>query len=93
MFINIHSLAAGWNRDRVMKQISELGVPCLQGTCSEVYLEKAFDGTSFRPSERLPSAKELGETSLMFQVHPNLSESEMRSIGELAKSIFRQAQR
>jgi len=39
----------------------------MQGSCSEVYLEKAFEGTGFRLVERLPIARELGETSLMFQ--------------------------
>jgi dTDP-4-amino-4,6-dideoxygalactose transaminase len=52
-------------------------VPCYQGSCSEVYLEKAFDDTGFRPAERLPVAKELGETSLMFLVHPTLTGSEI----------------
>ena len=52
-------------------------MPCFQGSCSEVYLEKAFDNTDFRPSERLPNAKELGETSLMFLIHPTLREDEI----------------
>jgi dTDP-4-amino-4,6-dideoxygalactose transaminase len=54
------------------------GVPCFQGSCSEVYLEKAFDGTGYRPAERLTVAKELGETSLMFLVHPTLSRANMK---------------
>ena len=54
------------------------GVPCFSGSCSEVYLEKAFDNTSYRPKERLPVAKELGETSLMFLVHPTLTEEEIK---------------
>jgi len=48
------------------------GVPCYQGSCSEVYLEKAFDGTGWRPAQRLPVARMLGETSLMWLVHPTL---------------------
>jgi len=57
-----------------MAAINALGVPCFSGSCSEVYLEKAFDNTAFRPAARLPHAKELGETSLMFLVHPTLRE-------------------
>ena len=65
-------------RDKMIKEISEKGVPCYSGSCSEVYLEKAFDTTDFRPKERLPVVKELGETSLMFLVHPTLTDKEIQ---------------
>jgi len=65
-------------RDKMMMEINEKGVPCYSGSCSEVYLEKAFDNTGFRPNERLPVAKELGETSLMFLVHPTLTKEEIQ---------------
>jgi dTDP-4-amino-4,6-dideoxygalactose transaminase len=65
-------------RDKMMMEINEKGVPCYSGSCSEVYLEKAFDNTGFRPKERLPVAKELGETSLLFLVHPTLTEEEIQ---------------
>ncbi len=64
-------------RDQIMLEINKKGVPCYSGTCSEVYLEKAFENTSFIPKERLSVAKELGESSLMFLVHPTLTESEV----------------
>ncbi|SDS43889.1 dTDP-4-amino-4,6-dideoxygalactose transaminase [Halopseudomonas litoralis] len=70
-------LAEGWTRDRIIEAITARGVPCFQGSCSEVYLEKAFDNTDWRPAERLPVAQELGETSLMFLVHPTLTEDEI----------------
>ncbi|WP_159566746.1 DegT/DnrJ/EryC1/StrS family aminotransferase [Budvicia diplopodorum] len=66
-----------WNRDRIIDEINARGVPCYQGSCSEVYLEKAFNNTSFRPNVRLVVAKELGETSLMFLVHPTLTDDEI----------------
>ena len=65
-------------RDKMMMEINEKGVPCYSGSCSEVYLEKAFDNTGFRPKERLPVAKKLGETSLVFLVHPTLTEEEIQ---------------
>ena len=71
------ALAEGWNRDRIMNEIVARGVPCYSGSCSEVYLEKAFDGTPWRPTERMPIAKELGETSLMFLTHPTLTQAEI----------------
>ena len=64
-------------RDKIMTEIKKKGVPCFSGSCSEVYLEKAFDNTGFRPKERLPVARELGEVSLMFLVHPTLTEKEI----------------
>ena len=75
VFIEPGSLRAGWSRDRVMMEINELGVPCFSGSCSEIYLEKAFDGSASRPTRRLPVARELGETSLMFLVHPTLPDA------------------
>jgi len=77
VFVNIEKLRPGWDRDRIMAEISASGVPCFSGSCSEVYLEKAFDETDYRPADRLPVAKELGETSLMFLVHPTLTEQEL----------------
>jgi dTDP-4-amino-4,6-dideoxygalactose transaminase len=65
-------------RDKMITQINEKGVPCYTGACPEVYLEKAFDNTGFRPTKRLANAKKLGETSLMFLVHPTLTEEEIQ---------------
>ena len=84
-------LAAGWTRDRIIEAIVAEGVPCFQGSCSEVYLEKAFDDTGWRPAERLPVARELGETSLMFLVHPTLTEAEMNKICAVIDQVLAQA--
>jgi len=78
VYVRPERLAAGWNRDRIAVEINARGVPCYQGSCSEVYLEKAFDNTGWRPEDRLPVARELGETSLMFLVHPVLTEDEIQ---------------
>jgi len=64
-------------RDQIMHQINERGVPCFSGSCSEVYLEKAFDDTGWRPEQPLPVARQLGDTSLMFLVHPTLTQDEI----------------
>lgn len=87
-FVNEGYLAEGWSRDRIIDEITARGVPCYQGSCSEVYLEKAFDNTPWRPQQRLPHAKLLGETSLMMLVHPTLSTDEMlRSCQVLAEVL------
>lgn len=77
VFVEPDKLANGWDRDRIQQEVLESGVPCFSGSCSEVYLEKAFDNTPWRPEQRLPVARELGMTSLMFLVHPTLSEAEI----------------
>lgn len=77
LFIQPEQLADGWTRDRVVDAINAQGVPAFQGSCSEVYLETAFDDTPWRPAVRLANAVQLGETSLMFLVHPTLTQAEM----------------
>jgi len=77
VFVEPDNLNEGWSRDRIIEALNAEGIPVMQGSCSEVYLEKAFEGTGFRPAESLPIAKELGETSLMFQVHPTITEKQI----------------
>ena len=75
----------------IISEINSQGVPCIHGSCSEVYLEKAFDKTNLRPKKRLKVAKELGETSIVFLVHPTLSKEEMSEIADKAVSVFSKA--
>src|SRR5699024_6668652 len=42
VFVRPEQLTEGWDRDRIATEIVAKGVPCFQGSCSEVYLEKAF---------------------------------------------------
>jgi dTDP-4-amino-4,6-dideoxygalactose transaminase len=88
MFINPELLADGWSRDRIVNEMVAAGVPCFQGSCSEVYLEKAFDNTDFRPKKRLVNAVELGDTSLMFLVHPTLTQLEIDKTVTVMKQVF-----
>ncbi len=78
VFVEPQVLKPDWSRDRILQEINALGVPCFSGSCSEVYLERAFDDTDWRPKARLPVARELGETSVMFLVHPGLTEAEIQ---------------
>jgi dTDP-4-amino-4,6-dideoxygalactose transaminase len=91
VFIEPKQLKTDWSRDRIMQEIMSLGVPCFSGSCSEVYLEKAFDGTGWQPEESLPVAKELGETSLMFLVHPTLTDAELSQTCEALKGVMLEA--
>lgn len=87
-YLNSHNLAPGWNRERVIETINEVGVPCYSGSCSEVYLEKAFESTSFRPPSRLPIARQLGESTIMFLVHPTISAEKMHEAGGIVKKVL-----
>ncbi len=90
-FVQAERLAPGWSRDRIVEEISRQGVPCFQGSCPEVYLEKAFDGTGWRPADRLPVARELGETSLAFLVHPTLTDAEIGRTQEVIVDVLGRA--
>ena len=92
-FVRGESLKDGWDRDRIVSEIISMGIPCMHGSCSEIYLEKAFDNTDLRPKERLPVAKELGESSIVFLVHPTLSEKEMQKIAESSIKVFERAKK
>jgi dTDP-4-amino-4,6-dideoxygalactose transaminase len=91
VFLNLDALAPGWTRERIMQAIADRGVPVYSGSCSEIYLEKAFDGTGFRPEERLPVARALGETSLMFLVHPTLRDEHLDRTCEALSAVMAQA--
>ncbi len=91
VYVQPEQLASGWSRDRIVQAINDKGVPCYQGSCSEVYLEKAFDGTGWRPTERLPTARELGETSIMFLVHPTLTQAEIDLTCEVVGKVLAEA--
>ncbi|HVB56375.1 MAG TPA: DegT/DnrJ/EryC1/StrS aminotransferase family protein [Candidatus Acidoferrales bacterium] len=89
-FVRPERLARGWNRDRIMAAVSAEGIPCFSGSCSEIYLEKAFPDY-MRPGERLKVARELAETSLMFLVHPTLTSEDMEDTYSAVEKVTRAA--
>ena len=91
-YVHPQNLAPDWSRDRIVEEITARGVPCFQGSCSEVYFERSFDGTGWRPEPRLPVAKELGESSLMFLVHPTLTKGEMEKTAAVVRDVLNLAQ-
>src|SRR5208282_5318967 len=77
VFVRPETLRKDWTRDRIVQAVNSEGIPCQMGSCSEIYLEKAFP-KEWRPAAHHPVARELGETSLMFLVHPTLSDEDMQ---------------
>jgi dTDP-4-amino-4,6-dideoxygalactose transaminase len=92
VFIVPAMLRPDWSRDRIMCEINDAGVPCSVGSCSEIYLERAFESAGIA-CETLPNARELGLTSLMFQVHPTLSEEDTRYMIGVARNVIAKATR
>ena len=90
-YLNVDLLLEEWSRDRVISEINQEGYPAFSGSCSEVYLEKCFRNAELAPLKRLPNAKELGETSLMFLVHPTITEEQMFNYIKVIKSICMKA--
>jgi dTDP-4-amino-4,6-dideoxygalactose transaminase len=93
VFVRPERLAGGWTRDRIMNAITAAGVPCYTGGSPEIYREKVFVDAGLAPPQRLPNAAALGETSLMFLVHPTLAENEIGRTIEVVAEVMRQAVR
>lgn len=91
VYVVREAMKTDWSRERIMSEVCERGVQCFSGSCSEIYKEKAFDGTNFRPDEPLPVAYELGRTSLMLLVHPGLSESYIEASASILDKVCREA--
>lgn len=90
-FIEPKLLKKDWDKKRIIQAINDEGVPCFWGSCSEMYLEKAFAKTKYVPSKRLTNAKYLDETGLMFLVHPTLLDEQMHYTVEVVKKVFSKA--
>lgn len=86
-YVRPENLREGWSRDRIISEINARGVPCFQGSCSEVYLEKMFEGTETCPPQRLPIARELGDTSLMWLVHPSLTVDQIECAAKTSRLV------
>lgn len=91
VFLKPEQLRTGWNRDKLIQAINDADVPCFSGSCSEIYLEKAFVNAGLQPKQRLANAKELGETSLMFLVHPTLKEADIAGMCFKIEKVFKEA--
>jgi dTDP-4-amino-4,6-dideoxygalactose transaminase len=88
VYVRPENLLENINRDSILNALNEKKIPCFSGSCSEIYLEKAFDNHPSRPNGRLTVAKELGETSLMFLIHPTLTTNEMQTIANTTVDVL-----
>ena len=77
IYLNFENIRDNWSRRKIIDEISGRGVPVYEGSCSEIYLESAFQKSRFKPLKAKPNAKILSEKSVMFLVHPTLTQNEM----------------
>jgi dTDP-4-amino-4,6-dideoxygalactose transaminase len=89
-FVRPEALVGYWSRDRILAEVTARGIPCFSGSCSEIYLEKAFP-VQWIPGNRLPIARELGEMSLMFQVHPTLGPEQIVRTCDVLRQVMHEA--
>jgi dTDP-4-amino-4,6-dideoxygalactose transaminase len=92
-YVRPEALKDGWTRERIIEACAEKGLPLQVGSCSEIYLEKCFSKCHLGPKERLPVAKELGETSLALLVHPGLTLQDIDDAGQILAEVGREAAR
>jgi len=90
VFLRPEWLRVGWSRDHLLQAVVAEGIPCFSGSCSEIYLERAFP-EDMRPAQRFQVARQLGETSLMFLVHPTLSEQDMLDTACAVEKVLQSA--
>ena len=81
-------------RDEILRRAAESGLRVFAGSCSEIYLESAFDDM-VRPD--CPNARELGRRSLAMEVHPTLDPEQLErragKLAEIARQVLEDFQR
>lgn len=92
-YVRQEYLKSGWSRNRIMDEVTALGIPCYSGSCSELYREASFLRRGLGPPAPLPVAKELGESSLMLLVDPTLDDWAMNRAADAVNSVMRDATR
>ena len=89
VYVRLEMLKADWSRDRIIQELTLQGIPCAVGLCPEVYREEAFKKI-IPGQKRLPMAKEIGETSMLFYVHPTLNKEDLRLVVQKVKKIMKE---
>ena len=90
-FLNRERLATGWDRGRLLRELTAAGVPCNVGSCGEVYRERSFVEAGYQPATALPNAAEIAETAFCFLVHPSIDEPTIQRVAQVAAEILKLA--
>lgn len=87
-FVDLKKIKEGWSRSRFIEAVNAEGIPCMVGSCSEIYLEKAFIKRKLGPSQRLPNASSLSESSIAFLVHPTLDSKYVEDVISAVRKVY-----
>lgn len=91
-FVRLEALKPGWDRDRILVEAGASGgIAFFSGSCPEIYLEKAFDGSDSRPPQRFDVARRLGATSLMLLVDPCQTPASLERAATALRDVLRRA--
>ena len=75
-FVDPSAWRPGHDRVSLLQAINAAGYPAFEGSCPEIYREQAFAAYG---QPRLPGAASLGEQSLAFLAHANISLAQMQA--------------
>jgi dTDP-4-amino-4,6-dideoxygalactose transaminase len=84
-YVDVDPEQNGALRDRILEAADRAGIRVFSGSCSEMYREAAFRDL---PVERLAVARELGDASLMFEVHPTLDQWRLRDRADAVSNMI-----
>ncbi len=87
-YIKEELISEDWDRNKIINEINNRNMPAFHGGCSEIYLEKCFIKRNLGPTKRLPAAKELGESSIMLLIHPNIDEKNMINYANIVHQVL-----
>ena len=90
-FIRPEMLRPEWKMERILEALDAEGIPSSVGACSEIYLEKAFTDAGLGPKQPLPVASRLADSTLMFMLHPGLTEQDMQDTCAAVAKVMRAA--
>lgn len=91
MFVRPDQLKPDWSRRRIIIEAQAAKIACTTGACPEIYREEAFRTSGRDPEDRLPVARELGETSLMIPVDHTLTPADLTCWGQTFRQIVAEA--
>lgn len=89
-FLRLENLKKNWSREKIISKINEMGIPCFGGTCWNISNEKCFVERGWQRTENdLPNATILRDTSLMFLIHPTLTNDDMKYACDAIGSVLK----
>ncbi len=92
VYLKLDNLGKELCRSKIINEFRRNKIECFSGSCSEIYLEKAFNGKNYKPKKRLTNAKKIGESSIIFLVHHTITkkyiEEVSKKVDEVIKKLF-----